>query len=101
MAISKIIQKLVSEKIVTITDSELEELISQSEIVEEKKIVMLGFIRIVVYDTHVIVQEQTDNNELVIRLAESVDEAKKFVRDRLDTYDRMWDGCGCKIDYFT
>ena len=86
MAISKIIQKLVSEKIVTITDSELEELISQSEIVEEKKIVMLGFIRIVVYDTHV---------------AESVDEAKKFVRDRLDTYDRMWDGCGCKIDYFT
>lgn len=101
MAISKIIQKLVSEKIVTITNSELEELISQSEIVEEKKIVMFGFIRIVVYDTHVIVQEQTDNNELVIRLAESVDEAKKFVRDRLDTYDRMWDGCGCKIDYFT
>jgi len=28
------------------------------------------------------------------------DEARAFIRDRLDTYDRMWDGCGCKIDYY-
>ncbi len=26
--------------------------------------------------------------------------ADAFVRRRLDAYDRMWDGCGCKVDYY-
>ena len=25
--------------------------------------------------------------------------SKGFVEDRLTDYERMWDGCGCKIDY--
>ena len=24
----------------------------------------------------------------------------EFVAQRQATYDRMWDGCGCKIDYY-
>jgi hypothetical protein len=100
MAISEMIQKLVTEKIVTITSAELDELISKSEVVEEKNTGTCGLIRIVVYGNHVIVQEQTDNNKLVVHLLESVNEAKTFVRDRLESYERMWDGCGCKIDYF-
>ena len=101
MAIFEIIKKLISEKIVTITNSELEELISQSEVIEEKNIVMCGFLRILVYDNHVIIQEQTDKKELVVRLAESIDEAKEFLMNRLEAYERMWDGCGCKINYFS
>ena len=26
-------------------------------------------------------------------------EARAFVEERLETYDRMWDGCGCKVHY--
>ena len=29
-----------------------------------------------------------------------VPRAVHFVDDRLAAYERMWDGCGCKIDYF-
>ena len=25
--------------------------------------------------------------------------AERFVEDRLSDYERMWDGCGCKIEY--
>jgi hypothetical protein len=28
------------------------------------------------------------------------DEVRRFVRERLEAYDRMWDGCGCKVDYY-
>ena len=27
--------------------------------------------------------------------------ARAFVAERLALYDRVWDGCGCKIDYFS
>jgi hypothetical protein len=25
---------------------------------------------------------------------------RAFVAERLDTYERMWNGCGCRIDYY-
>jgi len=31
----------------------------------------------------------------------SLKEAEDFVKDRLDFYERKWDGCGCKIDYYS
>jgi len=27
-------------------------------------------------------------------------EADLFIDERMETYDRMWDGCGCKVDYY-
>lgn len=27
-------------------------------------------------------------------------EARSFVDGRLETYDNMWNGCGCKVDYY-
>ena len=36
----------------------------------------------------------------VVRRFGGESEARVFVEERLATYDRMWDGCGCKIDYF-
>ncbi len=46
------------------------------------------------------VQETTDKGKIVLRRFDSDGEAFRFVADRLDTYERMWDGCGCRIDYF-
>jgi hypothetical protein len=28
------------------------------------------------------------------------EEVDSFVKQRLDEYERMWDGCGVKIDYY-
>ncbi len=30
---------------------------------------------------------------------EDLEAARRFVEDRMETYERMWDGCGCRIDY--
>ena len=40
-----------------------------------------------------------DGNALARRMP-SIEDATDFVNDRLGTYERMWDGCGCKINYF-
>ena len=47
----------------------------------------------------VVVQEQTSQGQLLGRVLPSVDEANRLVDDRLAAYDRMWNGCGCRIDY--
>jgi len=36
----------------------------------------------------------------VARLLGGPQEADAFVRKRLEEYERMWDGCGVKVDYF-
>jgi hypothetical protein len=36
----------------------------------------------------------------VIRPLAGDEEARAFVAERLDTYERMWNGCGCRIDYY-
>lgn len=36
----------------------------------------------------------------VVRLLADEEEAKRFVEYRLAQYERMWDGCGCRIDYY-
>lgn len=37
----------------------------------------------------------------LLRPAASLADARRLVAERLATYERMWDGCGCKVDYFT
>jgi hypothetical protein len=44
--------------------------------------------------------EQPSSTQWVLRSLPSIEEAARFVRERLDQYERMWDGCGCKIDYY-
>jgi len=48
----------------------------------------------------IILQARTTKHELILRKLKSIEEAKKVVNDRLETYEKMWDGCGCKVDYY-
>jgi len=36
----------------------------------------------------------------VVRPLPDEEAVRRFVADRLTAYERMWDGCGCKIDYY-
>ncbi len=45
--------------------------------------------------------EQPSTSERVLRRLADAEEVGRFVRQRLEEYERMWDGCGCKIDYYT
>ena len=43
--------------------------------------------------------EQPAPDARVVRRLANAAEARALVSRRLETYDKMWDGCGCKIDY--
>jgi len=50
-------------------------------------------------DGSLVAVEEPSSRERVVRLIEE-HEVRAFVEDRLDTYERMWDGCGCKVSYY-
>ena len=79
---------------------ELSGLIESAELLREDDTHIAGKIRILRVGDRILVQEQEpETRNLILREFPSQGEAEKFVEDRLETYDRMWDGCGCKIDY--
>jgi hypothetical protein len=39
-------------------------------------------------------------SERVVRLLPSREAASRFVEQSLATYERMWNGCGCRVDYY-
>ena len=44
--------------------------------------------------------EQPTPSERVVRLVGSAAAAQQFVTGRMAQYERMWDGCGCRIRYY-
>jgi hypothetical protein len=59
-----------------------------------------GKIRTLEIDGVILVQEETTEREVLVRRFETLEDAEAFVSDRMETYERMWDGCGCKVHYF-
>ncbi len=99
-------QQLISEiqkfKVFLMSPTKLDDLLkSVDEIVLERDTLISGFIRILRHGNFYITQETSDKNEVVLRLYKSKEEAQALVNDHLDTYDQMWDGCGCKVDYYS
>ncbi len=57
-------------------------------------LVILGWL-----DMRVVI-ECADADTSILRRFEDEREVERFVQRRLDQYERMWDGCGCRIDYY-
>jgi hypothetical protein len=57
-------------------------------------------IRLLKFKDELILQEKTTKDEFLIRKMKTQKEAEDFMRDRLEIYNRMWDGCGCKVNYY-
>ena len=93
--------KLAEATVVELTPDELVELLTAADIVLEEDTKISGPIRVLSIDGATVVQEQTPKRVLLARSMRSVDDARQLVAERLETYDRMWDGCGCKVDYFS
>ncbi len=82
-----------------ISADQLRELRDSSELVQEHDTCICGLIAIMRKDHEYLIIEESDKKEILLRKSDSLDSARKFVSDRLETYERMWDGCGCKINY--
>lgn len=82
-----------------ITKEDLNEILYQSKIIIEKDTHISDKIRLLKYKDGLLIQEKSNKDEFIIRIVKSIDEAEEFIKQRLEIYDRMWDGCGCKVKY--
>jgi hypothetical protein len=78
--------------------SSWEAILIAAEVLREDDTTIAGPIRVLAFDDALWVQEQAPDGRLLLRRFNDR-AADRFVDRRLETYDRMWDGCGCKIDY--
>jgi hypothetical protein len=100
MVIKELIAHVKKKACLKINEKDLELLLSKSKVVKEKDTLISGKLRLLNYQNNLLIQEQSNKDELLIRFMQSKVEANKFIDERLEIYDRMWDGCGCKVDYY-
>lgn len=92
-------QRLTSAPVVELTEVELDRLRVSAETLRDEDTLVAGRIRILSIDGLIVVQEQTPQRRFLVRALPSLERAREFVDDRLAVYERMWDGCGCRVDY--
>lgn len=100
MEVKEIFDKALNSNFVIIEEDDLKSVLEKSEIIREEDTHLSDFIRVLKYEDKLFAQETTFKKEILIRKMNSMKDADLFVQDRLDYYERKWDGCGCKIDYY-
>ena len=100
MDFSKLNIVLQKKNYLMITEIELNELLLKSKIIVEKDTLISDKIRLLALDNQLILQEKTTKYEYLIRMVKSVEVGEELIKQRMEIYDRMWDGCGCKVDYY-
>ena len=83
-----------------ISSEDLERILGEAELLEEIDTSLNKTIRLLQYHGRRIFPEYSFDGDIVVRPMESREAADALVQSRLDTYERMWDGCGCKINFF-
>ena len=86
--------------LVAIDRGTLLELIDAADVLREEDTHLAGWIRILALGDSILVQEETPKGEVLVRRMPSRECADSFVDLRIQSYERMWDGCGCRIDYY-
>jgi len=100
MKAKEIFTKALTSNYLIIDKPDLTPLLERSEIIRTEDTILSDLIRLLKYDNEYFIQETTDKKEIMIRKIISIADADRFIRERLDFYERKWDGCGCKIDYY-
>lgn len=94
-------QRLHDEGIVSLETAEWEALAPAYDELERHATHLAGDLVIVQTASGPMAVEEPSLRERVVRLiGDEPDAVRAFVKDRLDTYERMWDGCGCKVEYY-
>lgn len=92
--------RLSSEGIVRLARAEWEEVAGAFPELERHDTHLAGDLVIVGDADGPVAVEEPDAETRVLRRLSGPGDVRRFVQDRLETYERMWDGCGCKVEYF-
>lgn len=100
MTTEEIFSKASDSKYLIIEDNELDSVLKSAEIIREEDTHLSDYIRLLKINDTLFIQEITFKKEVLLRKIDSMKDADLFIQERLDYYERKWDGCGCKIDYY-
>jgi hypothetical protein len=100
METGEIVREALNNQVVKIDRDELAAVLEAAQAIRAEDTVLAGWIRVLSFDGQILVQEETPESDVLVRKLASIDAANRLVDRRLADYERMWDGCGCKIDYF-
>jgi hypothetical protein len=68
--------------------------------VERHNTQLAGHLVIVQAEEGLVAVESPSRDARVARLLGGPEEARAFVEKRMEEYERMWDGCGVKVEYY-
>ncbi len=97
---SEIAHRLRAERMLILTYEEARDVAGGGKLVSKHNTLGEGDLAVLSYLDMLVVLEQADADTFILRRFADDREAELFVQRRLDQYERMWDGCGCRIDYY-
>ena len=100
MEAKEIFNNALNSNYLIIEEEDLKPILENSEILRVEETHHSDFIRLIKFEGILFIQELSLKNEIIVRKINSLADADKFIQERLDFYERKWDGCGCKIDYY-
>lgn len=83
-----------------LSEEEWESILANSEEVRTEEASLDHKIEIRKVGGQLLARETSDKGEIILRVFASDFALNAFVKRRVDIYERMWDGCGCKVDYY-
>ncbi len=93
-------RRLGDERVVPMPAPQWSALAGEFEEMERHATGVAGDLVIIRVGAGLAVVEESNPDERVVRRLADEDEVRRFVSQRLEEYERMWDGCGCKIEYY-
>ena len=100
METKEIFNNALNSNYLIVEEEDLKIILENSEILRTEDTHLSDFIRLIKFEGRLFIQELSLKNEIILRKINSLADADKFIQERLDFYERKWDGCGCKIDYY-
>jgi hypothetical protein len=100
MTAEELREKLSAGGTVPLSAEGWESIASEFPEVERHNTQLAGDLVILRMGDDLVAVESPSRDARVARLLGGPSEARAFVHKRLEEYERMWDGCGVKVDYF-
>ncbi|MDH3290524.1 MAG: hypothetical protein OEO20_04280 [Gemmatimonadota bacterium] len=101
LSATELTERLRTERILAVAAEAWHALADQFDEIERHATGIAGDLVIIRTPAGLAAVEQPNSTQRVMRLLTGDIEVRQFVRQRTEQYERMWDGCGCKVDYYT
>lgn len=89
----------VGERTFLLDMNRLEDLLKDCDLLQAEDTQLCGWIRLLKGPDGFFLQEQDWQGQGLLHLNGDLAILEALFRDRLTTYERMWDGCGCKVKH--